>query len=457
MFEQTYTSNPVCAQSRAAFMTGWPTHVAGHRTLQSLLHNDEPNMLKYLKKSGYQVMWWGKNDLLAADSFADSVTTATEFGTNPVGSEVDKKMFLFNAAGGGGADATSVDSAIKFLEGRKQGSKPFAIFLPLLAPHPPYSAPEPFHSALKVEDIRPLRSRKLDAKPKFHELIRSYHGIGTKKVELLEKDNSAAEVALTNKLKKVRAVYNGMTSYSDKLFGDLLHAVDKTGHKDNTAIFMWSDHGDYAGDYGLVEKWPSGLEDALTRIPLIARVPGLTGQNKTNTWKEPTQLFDVMATVLELAQIPAEHTHFSKSLTKQLSGKATQEDAREDVFSEGGFASFEPRDLESNCDSHAPPCVPLGHDYYPKLKQQYDHPESVARAIMVRSKTAKLIWRSDPKWGENDSELYNLKEDPDELHNLWGDLKHTSLKNELQEQLLKWLAQTSDVTPWKKDNRNMPR
>merc|ERR1719463_146108 len=75
-FEQTHVSNPVCAQSRAAFMTGWPTHVAGHRTLNSLLHRDEPNMLKYFKKNGYEVRWWGKNDVLASDSFRESVDTA---------------------------------------------------------------------------------------------------------------------------------------------------------------------------------------------------------------------------------------------------------------------------------------------------------------------------------------------------------------------------------------------
>ena len=32
-------------------MTGWPTHVRGHRTLWSLLHDWEPNLLKYFKES----------------------------------------------------------------------------------------------------------------------------------------------------------------------------------------------------------------------------------------------------------------------------------------------------------------------------------------------------------------------------------------------------------------------
>merc|ERR1719162_1057914 len=87
-FDQAHTSNPVCAQSRAAFLTGWPTHVAGHRTLHSLLHKDEPNMLKYFKQNGYEVKWWGKNDVLAADSFRDSVASASSpSGTTRVGKQ----------------------------------------------------------------------------------------------------------------------------------------------------------------------------------------------------------------------------------------------------------------------------------------------------------------------------------------------------------------------------------
>ena len=50
VFEQAHTSYTVCTQSRVAFMTGWPTHVRGHRTLWSLLHDWEPNLLKYFKQ-----------------------------------------------------------------------------------------------------------------------------------------------------------------------------------------------------------------------------------------------------------------------------------------------------------------------------------------------------------------------------------------------------------------------
>lgn len=41
-----------------------------------------------------------------------------------------------------------------------------------------------------------------------------------------------------------------------------------------TIVFFSSDHGDFGGDYGLVEKWPGSMADVLTRVPLFARIPG---------------------------------------------------------------------------------------------------------------------------------------------------------------------------------------
>ena len=58
-----------------------------------------------------------------------------------------------------------------------------------------------------------------------------------------------------------------MTAVTDALLGMLLDALDETGHGQDTAVFFFSDHGDWAGDYGLVEKWPSALDGVLTRVP----------------------------------------------------------------------------------------------------------------------------------------------------------------------------------------------
>jgi choline-sulfatase len=275
-------------------------------------------------------------------------------------------------------------------------------------------------------------------------LIRKYH----KFTGMKESENAQM-------LQKVRQTYLAMVSYTDSLLGKLLDTVDHSYLKDNTAILAFSDHGDYAGDYGLVEKWPSGLEDALTQVPLIARIPQVTDHAKGSTWKEPVQLFDIMPTVMEVSGIQVPHTHFAKSLVKPMMGTADPAvDGRKYVYAEGGFASFEPRDLESDCDATNKPCVPLGTNYYPKLLQQQERPDSVARAIMVRSKTHKLIWRNDPEYGEKDCELYDLVKDPKELENQWDVPAYAGVKAELKDQLLHWLSQTSDVTPFHKDPRD---
>ena len=72
-----------------------------------------------------------------------------------------------------------------------------------------------------------------------------------------------------------------------------LQCLDETGLAENTTIVA-SDHGDWAGDYGLVEKWPSAMDDTLTRVPLLFRVPGAMAGHVVG---EPVELFDVMPTV----------------------------------------------------------------------------------------------------------------------------------------------------------------
>ena len=82
--------------------------------------------------------------------------------------------------------------------------------------------------------------------------------------------------------RKLRAVYLGMISYVDHMLGRLLDALDETGLAKETAVFFFSDHGEWAGDYGLIEKWHAGLDDCLTRIPMIVRTPGCVTGNASS-------------------------------------------------------------------------------------------------------------------------------------------------------------------------------
>ncbi len=430
-FTQCHVQNTVCGPSRCSLLTGWPVHVRGHRSLYYFLHEDEPNLFRYLKQDGYDVQWFGKNDLLAPETFASSVTHFRPGGGKasqnpwPI-SDPHYYSFLYGPTGDrrDTADYRGVQEAIKVLE---RAEKPFCIFLPLSFAHPPFSAPKDFHNMYKPADVPALRPPDLPRKPNFFEAIRRTRRLN----ELKESD-----------FRTMQATYLGMISYSDWLLGELLAAVDRTNHTNDTAVFLFSDHGEWGGDYGLVEKWPSAIDDCLDHVPLIARVPGY---KQGHVSREIVELYDIMATSLDLAGIEAQHTHFARSLLPQLRGEPG--DPKRAAFCEGGYNTYERQLFE-------PPMTKeeAAEIYYPKRTLQNEHPETITRATGIRTLDHRLVHRPD-----GISELYDLKKDPRELNNIYGDRSYASQQQALHAQMLDWYVRTADVAPKKTDPRGFPK
>jgi arylsulfatase A-like enzyme len=430
-FTQCHVQNTVCGPSRCSLLTGWPVHVRGHRSLYYFLHEDEPNLFRYLKQDGYEVHWFGKNDLLAPESFNSSVTRFRPGGgkaaENPWPmNDPHYYSFLYNPTGDrrDTGDYRGVQEAIKAME---RAEKPFCLYLPLSFAHPPFSAPKDFHNMYKPADVPALRPSDLPRKPNFFEAIRRTRRLN----ELKDADFRA-----------MQAIYLGMISYSDWLLGELLAAVDRTNHTNDTAVFLFSDHGEWGGDYGLVEKWPSAIDDCLDHVPLIARVPGY---KQGHVSREIVELYDVMATSLDLAGIEAQHTHFARSLLPQLRGEPG--DPKRAAFCEGGYNTYERQLFE-------PPMTKeeAAEIYYPKRTLQNEHPETITRATGIRTSDYRLVHRPDGV-----SELYDLKKDPRELNNVYDDRPYASQQEALRAQMLDWYVRTADVAPKKTDPRGFPK
>lgn len=448
-FEQCHVQHTVCSPSRCSLMTGWYPHTAGHRTLWHLLRPHEPSLFRYLKQAGYRIEWFGKNDLYSTEYFrelgCDFSTTgkSTLTDSNPSDNFVRENTFdpedpayysfLFEPKGGSGTEtAVKVQKATQFLRSQDAKEQPFFLYLPTAMPHPPYAAPEPYHNMYDPDELPELRP-PVAGKPGFYEKIRAYRRL----------DQLPGDV-----LKKIQAVYLGMISHVDFWLGELMNALEESGLADSTTIIVSSDHGDWAGDYGLVEKWPSGLDDTLTRVPLLVRSPGCTASHIV---KEQVELFDIMATVLDMAGIEAKHNHFARSLVPQLHGQPG--DPSRAVFAEGGY------DLrEEHCFEGRPDRTFDGffrdekHIYYPKGKLQQDYPESVCRASMIRTQDYKLVRRTADL-----SELYDLRRDPRELNNVYGHTSYRTIQAELESQLLDWFIHTADVVPMDEDPRGFPK
>ena len=387
--------------------------------------------------------------MMADDSWNSSVTTAKEMngmnnGPNNFTLEDPRYYSMLTEPTQGTFNQTqdynNVFEAINFLKSFDPSQdEPFFLFLPLLNPYPPYSCPEPFYSMIDPDTIPPLRATDpLDVKnnhPDYHALIHQYRNL------------TSLDEAFW---KKLHSVYLGSIAFSDFLFGELMSALDDSGLADNTVVTVFSDHGDYAGDYGLVEKWPSGLEDVLTRVPLIIRAPGGVADN---VHKEQVQLFDIVPTMLEFAEIEPEHVHFGVSLRDNIMNGVAGDPSRA-VFAEGGYGTNEPRDFEGDSSNGGIPAVDT--DYYPKVLQEQEQPLSVCRSIMVRTLEYKLVLRTDVTKEEHDGELYNLQDDPRETNNLYysQDADVQAVKGSLKDKIFYWLFQTSDVTRWDEDDRN---
>lgn len=429
-FENCFTQSALCSPSRCSLMTGWYPHVMGHRTLWYLLRPHEPSMCRYLKEAGYRVEMYGKNDVfskdylpLALDKYSCQSKNVINKSATPYYSDFLREPLNIDLHET--RDMKNVQEGIDFINSHKRNDKPFMLFLSLTNPHPPYMVPQPFYDMYNPDEIPSLRPVSEGNVSDFQNIVRKYHSIDKMPESFF---------------RKINAVYLGMCSYADWMFGKLLTAIDNSKFKNDTTVIISSDHGGMAGDYGLVNKIHNAHYDILTRVSLIIRTPGAA---EGKVVKEQVELFDVMPTILELANVEVKHTHFAHSLVPQLNG--ADGDPERAVFTENGYNIFEPHCFVGY--GHAHP----GKNLTPQARQQQEIPESMCRTTTIRTMNAKLIRRPD---GLN--ELYDLREDPKEIKNVYSEPEYEKVRSRLNNRLLEWYIKTSDVVPFNRDNRKVP-
>lgn len=97
-------------------------------------------------------------------------------------------------------------------------------------------------------------------------------------------------------------VYDGSVAWADACFGLFMAELEDRGLLDEVVIVVLSDHGEELGEKGVFNHHYS-LSDAVTRVPLLVRLPG--GKGGGARVDEVVELLDVAPTLLELAGLPA--------------------------------------------------------------------------------------------------------------------------------------------------------
>lgn len=449
-FRYAFCQNPMCTPSRCSFMSGWYPHVRGHRTMTHMMQPDEPVLLKTLKDNGYFVWWGGKNDLVPGQNgysgYCDvKYSPPSEERTKPElrypanwrGSPAGDNYYSFyagrlecNPTAGEptSGDWAMVRGAVDLVR-RYDGDRPLCLYLPLTFPHPPYAVEDPWYSMIergKVPSCAPI-PKKIDREPALYRVLRELQGM-----QEWTKERWA----------ELRATYYGMCARVDHQFGMLMDALKDHGLYDDTAVFFFSDHGDFTGDYGVVQKADNVFPDGLVRVPFIIKPPeGTAVQPRVS--EALVELIDFPATVEALTGIEPKHTHFGRSLLPVLSGKSDCH--RDAVFCEGGRRYGEkqclgleliPEPAEDNL-------------YWSILKPFRTESPEIGKAVMLRTHEYKYIHRLYEQ-----DELYNLRADPMETVNRIDDSQLAGVLAGLRERLMKFYLETADVVPFKIDKRD---
>lgn len=265
-------------------------------------------------------------------------------------------------------------------------AQPFFLWSSYHDPHPPYCVPEPWASMYDPDDmgseIGHFTPGEFDRMPPPHRMTRDRdahwapfnedgfgsHGYHPHWIE---------EGPVTEQhLREATAVYYGMISFMDHWIDRTLDALERTGQLDNTLVVFTSDHGHFLGQHGLIAKGPFHYEDVI-RVPFIAAMPGRLPAGRTSSQLQT--LVDLAPTFLEVR------------------GQGT------------------PRSMQgvSQLENWADPARP-GREGV--IIENHHNGSQVHLRTLVTDRFKLTVYRGRP-WGE----LFDLQEDPGELHNRFDD------------------------------------
>lgn len=397
-FINAFSTTPLCSPSRASFLTGQYAHT--HGIIDNTARNEQSHGLntfpKQLHDNGYATAFIGKwhmgNDDSKRPGFDYWVSLkgqgeAIDPALNINGKQQTEKGYVTDIL---------IDHSLQFI--KEERNQPFLLYLAHKALHPNVIQrddgkvvnigegdfiPAERHRGMYESDVfnrRPNYNIPPLDKPALMQKIEG--------VPPLSSETSTKEKTIRERSEMLMAVDEGL--------GALLKALEDKGELDNTIVVFTSDHGYWYGEHCLDLERRLAYEEAI-RIPMLVRFPPLI-----KAGMKPEQMvlsIDLASTLLEMAgETPGAH----------LQGKSWVPIFKEKV--KDWRSSFL---VEYYSDSVFPRILKMGYK-------------------AVRDDRYKYIHYVDLN-GVN--ELYDLRNDPFELHNLTDSPAYTRTLKRMKKEL----------------------
>ncbi len=364
VFNRAYCPTGISSASRSALMTGlYP------RTLGLLSNSDTTEVMKEVvsmasifKHNGYNTYAFGKRHaILAIDEgwdvchahqceespgqsyvewidqqgFSEAFANdwAAEFGRGPDCSPFEKTVISFALMGtrlsqlpdGYTMEAYTARLTIDMIREQAQLEKPFFCWATFYRPHQPYTPVKKYmdlydvsgwgngtrHNS-RIKKPATLYEPEENLPPQMQDIRHGHNRIW--RVDKAFEDEQL--------WRNYIGAYYALVSEIDHYIGQILQTLSDTRQEQETIVIYMSDHGDFVGNHGMIEKAALGqnvYEDILN-IPLIFHYPGKT---KTGSTEELVTNVDVLPTLIDMLDLEVPSLKFpfqGHSLRKVITG-----------------------------------------------------------------------------------------------------------------------------------------
>ena len=448
-FDRVFCNNSICTPSRASIITGQYSQTNGILDLHGEIKSNQQYLPMEMKKAGYQTAMIGKWHLKGEPQAFDYYSVLPgqgkyhdpDFrirGPQPWGKNTITKK------GSHSSDAIT-DISLEWLKEGRDKSKPFFLMHHFKAPHDMFSNAERYDTYLEDVEI-PEPDNLFNPPAGSAGSLNLGSGLGkvhapwelARRLDIPANENERefAKASYQEYLKRYLRCVKGV----DDNVKRLLDYLKETGELDNTVIIYTGDQGFFLGEHDLMDKrW---IYEEAMRMPFIVHWPKGVEAGSTNDWLINNT--DFAPTILDIAGVKTPDYMQGRSHLSALKGAEQPEDWRKVTY----------------------------YRYWMHMA----HKLAVPAHFGVRSEDYKLIFfygsdnvkvspdRKEPGWGMQNNkdnnryredtpaawEFYDLKKDPQEMHNQYANADYATiiagLKLEL-EQTRQELNETDENYP----------